>query len=43
MSGRAEPRIVPDKSWDLDDIVAKLADLLTISQKRRYKSRSRPE
>jgi serine O-acetyltransferase len=43
MSGRLEPRIVADKSWDLDGIVAELSDLRAISQKRRYRGRSLPE
>jgi serine O-acetyltransferase len=43
MSGRREPRVVVDKSWDLDGIVAGLADLRAISQKRRYRGRSIPE
>jgi serine O-acetyltransferase len=43
MSGRPEPRIVADKSLDLDGIVAELADLRAISQRRRYRGRSLPE
>jgi serine O-acetyltransferase len=43
MSSQSEPRIVVDKSWDLDGIVAELADLRTISQKRRYRGRQLPE
>jgi serine O-acetyltransferase len=43
MSGQSEPRIVADKSLDLDGIVAELADLRAISQRRRYRGRSLPE
>jgi serine O-acetyltransferase len=43
VSGRPEPRIVAEPSWDLDGIVAELSDLRAISQKRRYRGRSLPE
>ncbi|ABD89173.1 serine O-acetyltransferase EpsC [Rhodopseudomonas palustris] len=43
MNARPEPRIVADKTWDLDGIVAELAGLRAISQKRRYRGRSLPE
>jgi serine O-acetyltransferase len=43
MSGRPEPLIFADKSLDLDGIVAELADLRAISQRRRYRGRSLPE
>jgi serine O-acetyltransferase len=43
MSGRPEPRAVPDRSWDLDGITAELSDLRTASQTRRYPGRRLPE
>ena len=44
MSGRRpESRIVADKSWDIDGIVAELADLRAIPQKRHYQGRPLPE
>ncbi|MDR3467908.1 MAG: serine acetyltransferase [Xanthobacteraceae bacterium] len=43
MSGRREPRVAANKSWDLDSIVAELADLRAVSQKRRYGGRSIPD
>jgi serine O-acetyltransferase len=43
MIGRPEPRVIPDKSFDLDGIVAELADLRAISKKLRYRGQSLPE
>jgi serine O-acetyltransferase len=43
MSRGREPRVAADKSWDLDGLVAELADLRAVSQKRRYRGRSLPE
>jgi serine O-acetyltransferase len=44
MSGRRpEPRFVADKSQEIDGIVAELADLRAISQKRHYQGRPLPE
>ena len=43
MSGLRDTRVVSDKSWTLDDIVAELAAIRAGSQKRRYPGRSLPE
>lgn len=43
MSARSDTRIVSDKSWTLDDIVAELAAIRANSQTRRYAGRSPPE
>ena len=43
MSQQAEPRPVIDTPWDLGGIVAELAGLRTISQRRRYRGRSLPD
>ncbi|MFT4278975.1 MAG: serine acetyltransferase [Rhodopseudomonas sp.] len=43
MSQSAEPRVVIEPAWDLGEIVAELAGLRAISQRRRYRSRSLPE
>ena len=43
MSRRRDTRVVSDKSWTLDDIVAELATIRASSQKRRYPGRSLPE
>lgn len=43
MSQSAEPRVVTEPAWDLGEIVAELAGLRAISQRRRYRGRSLPE
>jgi serine O-acetyltransferase len=43
MPPQAEPRQIVEPSWDLGSIVAELASLRTISQRRRYRGRTLPE
>lgn len=43
MPQSAEPRVVTEPAWDLGAIVAELAGLRTISQRRRYRGRPLPE
>ncbi|MBI5130565.1 MAG: serine acetyltransferase [Rhodopseudomonas palustris] len=43
MPQSAEPRVAQDPAWDLGGIVAELAGLRTISQRRRYRGRPLPE
>lgn len=40
---KPEPRRIAEPSWDLGSIVAELASLRTISQRRRYRGRTLPE
>ncbi|MFC0243808.1 serine O-acetyltransferase EpsC [Rhodopseudomonas telluris] len=43
MPQSAEPRVAPEPAWDLGAIVADLAGLRAVSQRRRYRGRPLPE